>query len=103
MESVALNLALIPRSSNECGMAKRQRPSWFFLSFADSERFLGGAFVRSNKPRNALQCARELGIQFVNATVQCTPLSETEMAEHVPLKMRARLLNEAEVRALGGV
>jgi len=80
---------------------ENNRASWFFLSFADDEQFLGGAFVRAHGPRTAIQRARDLGIQFCGATVECTPASDDEIAKNLPLEMRHRLLNEDEVRALG--
>jgi len=76
--------------------------SWFFLSFADDEQFLGGAFVRAHGPRTAIQRGRDLGIQFAGATVQCEPLPEDEFVARVPDAMRERLLNEDEVRQMGG-
>ena len=93
--------------SDECNVAKREHnthpASWYFLSFADEERFLGGLFVRGNGPRNAVQRARELGVKFVNATVECSPVTDAEMLEHVPVEMREQLLNEEQVSALGGI
>jgi hypothetical protein len=76
--------------------------SWFFLSFANDEQCLGGAFVRAHGPRTAIQRARDLGIQFADATVQCQPLPEDEFLARVPGGMRERLLTEEEVREVGG-
>ena len=76
--------------------------SWFLLSFANDEQFLGGAFVRAYGPRTAIQRARDLGIQFSGATVECQFLTDDELADHVSPTMRERLLNEKEVRRVGG-
>ena len=76
--------------------------SWFFLSFANDEQFLGGAFVGAHGPHTAIQRAREIDIAFADATVECTPSADDEIAEHVPGAMRDRLLTEEEVRELGG-
>ena len=45
---------------------------------------------------------RDLDIQFADATVQCEPLPEDEFVARVPDAMRERLLNEDEVRQMGG-
>jgi len=79
-----------------------RRTSWFFLSFADDKQFLGGLFLRAQGPTSAVETARELGIRFANATVECTRASDDEIERNLPLEMRYRLLNEHEVRALGG-
>ena len=81
---------------------RERRPSWFFLSFADDKQFLGGLFLRAKGPRSAVETARDLGIRFANATVECTPASDDEIDQNLPLEMRYRLLNEHEVRLLGG-
>ena len=78
------------------------RPSWFFLSFADDNQFLGGLFLRAKGPKSAVETPRDLGIRFSNATVECTPASDDQIAKNLPLEMRYRLLNEHEVRLLGG-
>ena len=57
---------------------------WFFLSFANDEQFLGGAFVRAHGPHTAIQRAREIDIAFADATVECTPSADDEIAENVP-------------------
>ena len=64
-----------------------RRPSWFFLSFADHKQFLGGLFLRAQGPTNAVETARNLGIRFANATVECTRASDAEIDQNLPLEM----------------
>src|SRR5207245_78288 len=107
-------LAFAQQPSDPCVMAnsvrkrrirfqcrRDRRPSWFFLSFADDQQFLGGLFLRAQGPTSAVETARDLGIRFANATVECTRASDDEIAQNLPLEMRYRLLNEHEVRVLG--
>jgi hypothetical protein len=76
--------------------------SWFYLSFASGRAFLGGAIVRANGPASAIQRAVGIGIHFADAGVECTPVTDEELAEHIPAELRDRLLTEEEVRELGG-
>jgi hypothetical protein len=76
--------------------------SWFYLSFANDTGFLGGAIVHAHGPASAIQRAAGIGIHFADAGVECTPVTDEELAEHIPAEMRGRRLTEEEVRELGG-
>jgi hypothetical protein len=39
-------------------------------------------------PTSAVETARDLGIRFANATVECTRASDDEIDQDLPLEMR---------------
>lgn len=73
--------------------------SWFFLSFANDSAFPSGAIVRAHEPATAVQRAAEIGIRFTDAGVECTAITDEELAEPIPVEMRARLLTAAKYGA----
>jgi hypothetical protein len=78
-------------------------PRWFYISFSGDTDFLGATFVRAHGVQTAIQRARDLDIypSLHVEDVLCLPILRKDLYR-VPAKMRNRLLNEAEVRKLGG-
>ena len=76
---------------------------WFYISFSDESDFLGAAFVQARTKPAAIRRARFLGIHPGRAVtdILCLPIPPEDLYR-VPEKMRSRLLNEREVRKLGG-
>jgi hypothetical protein len=68
---------------------------WFFISFADNARFLGGCVVRARGPRDAINRTSKLGI-YPGGEAMCQALPEDQM-HRVPTDLRNRLLTEWEV------
>jgi hypothetical protein len=76
---------------------------WFYVSFSGTADFLGAAFVQARTKPAAIRRARFLGIHPGRAVtdILCLPIPPKDLYR-VPAKMRNRLLNETEVRKLGG-
>ncbi len=76
---------------------------WFYVSFSGTSDFLGAAFVQARTKPAAIRRSRFLGIHPGPAVtdILCLPIPPNDLYR-VPEKMRNRLLNEMEVRKLGG-
>ena len=75
---------------------------WFYVSFSGTADFLGAAFVQARTKPAAIRRSRFLGIYPKGVEdVLCLPIPPKDLYR-VPAKMRTRLLNETEVRKLGG-
>ena len=75
-----------------------QQREWCYVSFATGDRFLGAAVVQGRDAASAERRCRELGIH-PGGEALCQPIPSEEM-RRVPMRMRDRLLNEAEVHAI---
>jgi hypothetical protein len=76
------------------------RGQWYWLSFANRTRFLGGAIVWARGIETAVLRARELEISsgfrgMVN--VFCEPVPLRVMKNHVPPDLRNRLLSKEDI------
>lgn len=96
---------------------RKHRPRqriWYYLSFADETGFKGGCYVEvlPNIPipefaqgkgsiaddlARAITQAHRLGINPGGQVKALGPLPDEGMAEHVPMKMRNRLLSREEI------
>ena len=68
---------------------------WFYISFADEQRFLGGAYVRGKNGVQAVYRAARLGINPGGQAAFMGPLPDVE--KRVPAENRERLLTEQEI------
>ena len=81
---------------------KIRAASWFYISFSGATEFLGAAFVRARDKRAAIARAKALGITPAGVEdTLCLPIPPKDL-HRVPVKIRDRLLTEAETRKVGG-
>jgi hypothetical protein len=78
-------------------------PGWWYLSFSGTAAFLGATFLQARTKPAAIRRSRLLGIHpgAAVADVLCLPIPAKDL-HRVPVDMRDRLLNEREVRRIGG-
>jgi hypothetical protein len=77
-----------------------RRGQWYWLSFANNTRFLGGAIVWARGIETAVLRARALDISrdFRGIVdVFCEPVPRRVMKDHVPPDLRNRLLSRDEI------
>jgi len=76
---------------------------WFYLSFADADHFLGGAYVRGGSLVEAVTRSHVLGINPGGEVMSIGPIPEPALAEHVEVEDRERLLSKSELGPVFGV
>jgi hypothetical protein len=79
---------------------RRKRGQWYWLSFANSIGFLGGAIVWAQGIETAVLRARELNISGGfrgDVDVFCEPIPTDVVRRHIPTDLRNRLLAENEI------
>lgn len=77
--------------------------SWFYLSFASEEGFLGGAYLPGAGLMDAVKRAWEVGCNPGGQIKAAGPIPDEVVGEHVPPGARERLLSYSELEALHGV
>ena len=88
------------REARILAQERLRRGQWYWLSFANNTRFLGGAIVWARGIETAVLRARELEISsgfrgMVN--VFCEPVPRRLMKNHVPPDLRNRLLSKEDI------
>jgi len=67
---------------------------WWFLSFADAERFYGGAILQAVGPMHAIEQAHRRGITPEGSSTAC---GDIEPGTVLPDSMKNRLLTRQEI------
>jgi hypothetical protein len=74
--------------------------SWFYLSFASDEGFLGGCYVPGEDVMEAVKRAWLVGCNPGGEVQGAGPMPDAVVEEHVPAEHRERLLSYSELEAL---
>ena len=77
----------------------RNPMGWYYLSFAEPGRFLGGVLIQARGPTLALQATHQLGINPGGQVATSGPIPEENVAR-IPESMRNRLVSKQEWTAL---
>lgn len=71
--------------------------AWWYLSFADEDRFLGGAYIQAFGTMSAVTTATVLGLNPGGEVAAWGPIPDEQMNLHVPVENRMRLLSKEEI------
>jgi hypothetical protein len=74
--------------------------SWFYLSFASDEGFLGGCYVVGDNLMDAVKRAWTVGCNPGGQARAAGPIPDEAMDAHVPAGSREVLLSYSELEAL---
>lgn len=71
--------------------------AWWYLSFADEDSFLGGAYIQAFGTMSAVTTATVLGLNPGGEVAAWGPIPDDQMDLHVPVENRMRLLSQKEI------
>lgn len=71
--------------------------SWFYLSFASEEGFLGACYVQGDDLLHAVKRAWVVGANPGGQVRAAGPIDEETMDKHVSVVLREKLLSPAEL------
>lgn len=77
--------------------------SWFYLSFASDEGFLGGCYVAGDDLIDAVRNSWTLGINPGGEVRAAGPIPQADVDARVPPAARDALLSYSELEALHGM